>query len=530
MALSIGPEIGNEPLSRTILCVDDLPEVLTALGGTIDSLGMQAECVESPLAALEWLEHNEPAAILADLRMADVDGLEFHRRAQKRHPNSQRVLLTVYADVEEACQGLSEGYIDYLVIKPWKEKRLSSVLQAAVGRFAMLTGTPGIAPTPEMATPNKSDVTGELEVIVHRRTAQIERAKREWEQTFDAITDPLTLVDSTFMLQRANLATALLAERDIRDMPGRKCHRVLFARDEPCDNCPVANKSRDLKSGTSAEVEVSYPEKDRVFRNSVFMPDSGPLKGKYICYYKDITEEMRLGRQVLQSEKMAGIGQLAGGVAHELNNPIGVILSFAQLSKADVLAVGDEDLIDSLEEIEKAALRCKRIVGSLLDFSRPSADKDVSLLNLNDVLENAMFLVSTHSATKSLSITKEFHPDLPSVLANENQLLQVFVNLIQNAAQAMGKSGTLILKTEPCGSEKVRASVSDTGAGIEQEALQRIFEPFYTTKAPGEGTGLGLSVTYGIVERHKGTIEAESEPGKGTTFVVTLPTERPDEA
>jgi len=504
--------------------------VLSALGETIEGLGLEPECIDSPLAALEWLEENEPAAILADLRMADIDGLEFHRRAQKRHPNSQRVLLTVYADVEEARQGLSEGYIDYLVIKPWKEKRLSSVLRAAVGRFAMLTGTPGLAPTPEMVTPDKSHVTGELEVIVNRRTAQIERAKREWEQTFDAITDPLTLVDSAFMLQRANLATALLAERDIREMPGRKCYRVLFGREEPCHNCPVANRSKRLRRGANEEVEVSYPEKDRVFRNSVFMPDSGPLKGRYICYYKDITEEKRLGRQVLQSEKMAGIGQLAGGVAHELNNPIGVILSFVQLSKADVLAVGDEDLIDSLEEIEKAAFRCKRIVGSLLDFSRPSPDEDMSLLNLNDVLENAMFLVSTHSATKSLGIAKEFHPELPFVVANENQLLQVFVNLIQNAAQAMSGGGTLTLRTKPGGEGKVSASVTDTGVGIEREALERIFEPFYTTKAPGEGTGLGLSVTYGIVERHKGTIEAESEPGEGTTFVVTLPTERPEEA
>ena len=182
-------------MSRTVLCVDDLPEVLAALGDTIVSLGLEAECIASPLAALEWLEHNEPAVILADLRMADIDGLEFQRRVQKRHPNSQRVLLTVYADVEEARQGLSEGYVDYLVIKPWKEKRLASVLRAAVGRFAMLTGTAGQAPTPELVTPDKSHVTGELEVIVHRRTAQIERAKREWEQTFDAITDPLTLVD-----------------------------------------------------------------------------------------------------------------------------------------------------------------------------------------------------------------------------------------------------------------------------------------------------------------------------------------------
>ena len=516
-------------MSRTVLCVDDLPEVLAALGDTIVSLGLEAECIASPLAALEWLEHNEPAVILADLRMADIDGLEFQRRVQKRHPNSQRVLLTVYADVEEARQGLSEGYVDYLVIKPWKEKRLASVLRAAVGRFAMLTGTAGQAPTPELVTPDKSHVTGELEVIVHRRTAQIERAKREWEQTFDAITDPLTLVDSGFMLQRANLATALLAERDIREMPGRKCHRILFGREEPCETCPIADTSHRVRRGSNVEAEVAYPEKDRVFRMAVFMPDSGPLKDKFICYYKDITQEKRLVRQVLQSEKMAGIGQLAGGVAHELNNPIGVILSFVQLSKADVHAVGDEDLIDSMEEIEKAALRCKRIVSSLLDFSRPSSDEDMALLNLNDLLENAMFLVSTHSATKSLGITKEFHPELPYVVANENQLLQVFVNLIQNAAQAMRNGGTLTLKTEPCGPVRVRASVADTGVGIKKEDLQRIFEPFYTTKAPGEGTGLGLSVSYGIVERHRGTIEAESEPGLGTTFTVTLPTERPDE-
>jgi len=365
-------------------------------------------------------------------------------------------------------------------------------------------------------------MTKQLETMVDHRTRQIERAKKEWERTFDAISEPLTVVGSDFQLRRVNLAAARQAGKDVRQMPGTTCYGSMFGRDEPCDGCPLVQGSGKWTHMGSAEGQIVDSRGGKSYALSVFLLETETDKAYYICFYKDETEKRNLQRQIMQSEKMAGIGQLAGGVAHELNNPIGVILSFTQFSKAIASDMSNDELTDNLIEVENAALRCKKIVSGLLDFSRPSKEEEHKPVSLGETLESALFLVSTQSAARSLSIVKEFAPALPMVLGNANQLLQVFINLIGNAVQAMPGGGTLTLRSGTAGG-KVFASVVDTGTGIPPENLDRIFEPFFTTKAPGKGTGLGLSVTYGIVERHSGRIEVKSELGKGSEFIVLLP-------
>lgn len=246
--------------------------------------------------------------------------------------------------------------------------------------------------------------------------------------------------------------------------------------------------------------------------------------------FNRMTRELKeLHAKLIQSAKMAAVGQLAGGVAHEINNPLTGILNNIQLIKLEAeegKSPSAADFKDVLESVEESALRCKRIIRSLLDFSRVSAPV-YRPVALNELIEKTLLLSELETKSQNIRVTRELSEDLPLVMADSYQLQQVFLDLINNAVWALKtkKGGELRVKTQAAPDGKsVFVVFSDTGCGIAPENLPRVFEPFFTTKAAGEGTGLGLSVSYGIIREHKGAIEAGSEgPGKGAAFKITLP-------
>lgn len=225
--------------------------------------------------------------------------------------------------------------------------------------------------------------------------------------------------------------------------------------------------------------------------------------------------------EIMESKKLAMIGQLASGVAHEINNPIGGILLFSQLMLRNAPEEGIER--ENLERISREAKRCQKIVRGLLDFAGQREPK-IELLEVNNVVEKAVDLLENQAAFHNIEIIENLQQELPGIYADESQLQQVFVNIIMNAAEAMDGEGKLTIATEMNGGgDNVAISFSDNGPGISEENLKQLFEPFFTTKEVGYGTGLGLSISHGIVERHGGTIKAESTIGRGSTFTVVLP-------
>lgn len=236
---------------------------------------------------------------------------------------------------------------------------------------------------------------------------------------------------------------------------------------------------------------------------------------------KDISRRKDMEKQLLQADKMASIGQLAAGVAHEVNNPLGMILGYTQL----LLRQEDPSTqrYSDLKIIEKHTRTCKAIVGDLLSFAR-STRTQKGVAHIHTAIEDIVGVVRHHFELDAVRIEKEFDPRVPDMVIDVEKIKQVVMNLVMNAKQAIGKDGVIRLKTRydearHCG----LIAVSDTGCGIEPQHLLRIFDPFYTTKGTGEGTGLGLSVSYGIVKDHGGEIFVESEPGAGSTFTVMLP-------
>ena len=230
----------------------------------------------------------------------------------------------------------------------------------------------------------------------------------------------------------------------------------------------------------------------------------------------------KVQQQLVQSEKMAAIGQLAGGVAHEINNPLAVILGYAQLSAREIKE-GDK-LYKPIKTIEKEALRCKNLIVDLLAYSR-TGKSEMKMADLNETIEQAMSLVSAQAKIKVIEITKCYDLSLLPVLLNQNKIQQIIINLCNNAIDAVPENGKITIITKKT-DKYAEIDIADNGNGIPEEVKKHVFEPFFTTKEAGKGTGPGLSLVYEAVMMHRGTIEIENNPGGGTVFKIKLPLEQ----
>lgn len=354
----------------------------------------------------------------------------------------------------------------------------------------------------------------------------VEGLKKRWMATVDAIIDPLMLIDKDYKILQANRALAHHAKKDIRELVGSRCYEAFAGRASPCVGCKLKTS---LETQEPQTYELQKVAGDRFFEvNTQLIADAkGRLEGS-LHIYRDRTLAKQMENQLIQHEKLASIGLLAGGIAHELNNPLGGILLFAQM----LLRTMDKESqhFQDIVEIEAAAQRCKHIVENLLDFARKqpmSEGKENSeSVELQDAIGSALRFCSVGRATERIQVLEDWSPSGAPALANRNRLTQVFLNLIQNAIQAMPQGGCLRLRTyqrddaQGCWSI---AEVSDTGVGIPSDQLKKIFDPFFTTKAEGEGTGLGLSICHGIVQDFGGRIEVESVLHKGSSFRVVMP-------
>jgi signal transduction histidine kinase len=236
-------------------------------------------------------------------------------------------------------------------------------------------------------------------------------------------------------------------------------------------------------------------------------------------------EMIKLKKQLFQSEKMAAVGQLAGGVAHEINNPMSVILGFSQALSRRITDENDP-LFMPLKSIEREAVRCKKLVVDLLTFSRTSKSES-ELVDISILINETVSLIDSKCRVKNINLTQHIAGNIPHIRANKNQIQQVIVNLCNNAIDAMEVKGSGLLdvevKKDSQNPDFIEIIVTDTGCGIPPEIKDKVFDPFFTTKEVGKGTGLGLSISYEIVQKHGGTIDIKSEVNEGTSFIVKLP-------
>jgi two-component system NtrC family sensor kinase len=350
----------------------------------------------------------------------------------------------------------------------------------------------------------------------------VSRSQKEWETTFDAMQDCVSVHDTSGRVVRANVALARKLKTTPPKVIGKYCSE-LYSTAGP--DGPQCNHTESLKSEGLIVEEVELPEMGGTFQISVgpWYDKNNRLAGS-IHVAKDISNEKLLQQQLIQSEKLSAIGELISGIAHELNNPLTGVMGYSQLlqMRGDL----DDRAKESLVKINNLATRCQKIVQNLLSFARKQKPER-TLTSVNEILERTVELRSYELQVNNIEIILELDPRLPRTIADAHQLQQVFLNVITNAEQAMLEAhgrGRLTIRTRNDSAEgHVIVEIADDGPGIPEQHLTKIFDPFFTTKEVGRGTGLGLSLSYGIIKEHAGNIYARSRPGEGSTFVIALP-------
>ena len=370
---------------------------------------------------------------------------------------------------------------------------------------------------------------GELEQAERMEAHRLRRDAAEREQFIRGVVDSLgegvIVLNDDYRLVLVN--TVVEARHGIvsAEVIGRNFSSVF----PKWDSTPLRSEIGRLLRGAAERfaiegVEHYSPDGDRLILNIAgSVVRRGGRPAGVVLVGQDVTERVGLEQSARRSEKLAALGTLAAGLAHELNNPIGVISS-----RIEVMLMEAESqqlpplLLEDLRVLHRHAMRVARIARGLLSFARPGHGGQ-GPVDLNQVVEETLLLAEKQIARAGITIRRSLAPGLPPIRGDAGTLQQVVLNLVTNAGEAIDGPGEIRIETrtvpEPAGA--VQLTVSDTGAGIAPEALPRIFDPFYTTKA--EGTGLGLSVSHGIVRDHGGTIDVQSRPGFGTTFVLTFP-------
>jgi len=343
----------------------------------------------------------------------------------------------------------------------------------------------------------------------------IQESKKKLQTVFDSITDYIMVLDRDKTIQMANRKVATLMNTTPDRVIGRKCYEAYMAG-RVCENCAA---ERTWQTKRQELVEISHG--GRVYQIRTFPMFN--LEGEMefvIEYARDVTEQKNIERKLIQSEKLATIGLLASGVAHELRNPLNIIET-ARYYIEDLLRGKDEDIQAKLNIIKRNVQRASNIINNLLEFSRHST-KDREKIDVNVIIDKTLSLIEKDLQSQNIQVEKHYS-DIPPVYLGLDSLKQVFLNIIINAVQAMPEGGTLSIRTGVKGDKWIEVKFTDTGHGIPREHLKDIFTPFFTTKELGKGTGLGMYVSHSIIRREGGEILVESEVGKGTTFTVLLP-------
>jgi PAS domain S-box-containing protein len=356
--------------------------------------------------------------------------------------------------------------------------------------------------------------------FVEARERELREQEASYRKSIDNAPAAIFRVDHQFgTILDANLVAERLVRLSRADMIGTRL----------CDLVPRSERRRTLElfeqarsRGHSSREDLHLQRRDGelvpVFFNAGFIEYGHHHFFQVICV--DTSERRRLETQLIQSEKMAAIGQLAAGIAHEIRNPLGIIMN-ALYDLREIVDSTNPEVKEDLRIAKEEMDRVQAIINNLLEFSRESR-AELETVDVNDLLRKTLQLMSKSLQDSDVRVVTEFG-SLGTCQANQNALRQVFLNLITNAVQAMPNGGELHLRTAPLPGGRIQLEVADTGVGIRPEHLRDIFNPFFTTKEPGQGTGLGLSVVHSVVKRYHGDIQVRSQLDRGTTFTIEFP-------
>jgi PAS domain S-box-containing protein len=447
------------------------------------------DCVPSPEAAFTAIQHEPVDAVFVNPLEHDLVAAEFVKKLSQPTWYVPVIIMLPSVDEDAVLQMLRVGAVECVAAD--EVQNYPAAALRAITRFKTIR-----------------DNADHAEAIP--------RSQKQWMSIIDAITDYIFVLDDAQSLVKVNHAFAEAIGRHPREIVGNRLSDV-FDLDIPSES----TRSAVLEDGTPRTYEKKIG--DEIYQISVFpwLEDDRPLT---IHVIKNITEVRRLKDLLFHAEKLASIGLLVSGVAHEINNPLTGTIAYTELLS---MKVTDESIKTELKKILDSAERCKKIVDNLLTFSRQRTPSK-SLESINDIIDRAIDLRSYWLKSHNIQIVREYDP-VSTVFVDSQQIQQVVLNLLLNAEQAIAGTGqtkgVITFRTRSNKeSRRVSIQVIDSGPGVPPKVASKIFDPFFTTKPVDVGTGLGLSISHGIVAEHGGTIQFYNADGGGAVFTIELPT------
>ncbi len=493
---------------KKILIVDDELLILRIISDILGKEGYEVKTAINYFNASQLLDGEKFDVVITDIRMPEKSGIDLLTHVREINSDIPVILMTGFATLETAVEAVKQGAFDYLT-KPLDFNKLKRIVSQSIERFNLLSSN-------KKLVKELQEVNSNLEIKVSERT-------RELLNILHSANESIVTTDNELIIKTVNPKTIEIYEKDC---VGKKLDELIGGINfETIIPKILKNSSYITKH------EVKYGEKHLEISLSQLVDFDTKESFGVIVITDDITEKKKLEIQLLQSAKMSAVGQLAAGVAHEFNNVLSGIVGYTSLamSRNDV-----EKIREDLNVVEKASNRAIEVVRKLLAFSRQKDEKYI-LSNIDELIDDSLSLVNNTLSKEGVKIIKHFGKT-PPVKVNQNEIQQVVLNMVINAKHAIDENLELSYEDKVIGVTTeavdgfVKMDISDTGIGIPRENIPKIFEPFFTTKdrnSKEPGTGLGLPITYAIIERHGGSIDVDSEIGKGTTFTIWIPFDQP---
>jgi PAS domain S-box-containing protein len=494
-----------------ILLVDDEESIRNMMRMTLELDGYSVLTAADGPSALTIFQEELPDVVLLDVRMPGMDGVEALRRIKEINRDAEVIIISGHGDMDMAIKCLRMEASNFLT-KPVSEELLSLSLKRSLEKVALRRKV--------------KQYTRDLETLVREANVELEKAYQFRENIIEHSPDAIVCIRKGGTIIIFNSAAEKLLGYRKEQVIGVMNIVQIYPQG-------VARKiMKDLKSGDFGgpdilqKRQVSLVDKHGnelpVYISAAILYENGMEAGS-VGIFTDLRERIKLEKQLLRSEKLSSLGKLSAGIAHEINQPLTGVLTFAHLLAKKFK--NDEPTRKDLEIIVRETTRIRGIVQGILDFARemPMQRKP---LKIEQVLEQTLEIIVHQQRFFGITLVKKYGAGIPNVVVDSNLMEQVFMNIILNALDAMHGTGTLTIRTRQI-DEFVEIEFQDTGSGMPEAMLDKIFDPFFTTKdsTEGMGMGLGLAVSYGIVKNHNGDIVVSSTEGVGTTFTIKLPLE-----
>jgi signal transduction histidine kinase/ActR/RegA family two-component response regulator len=516
-------------LNPRILIIDDEKVICDLFVRVLGERGYDVDVAQDGVLALEKIKAVFYNLVITDFKMPKVNGLEVLREIKRINPYIEVIIMTGYATIESAVEAIKIGAFDF-VCKPFDIEELAKTIKRCIDKQKL---TINAVELNELGTlfevskviTAKTSLDALLRLILNSAVGMT-RATSGYIALFNSAVDEivmkivhgmdenaLTLSQARHDAQMQSAASpqegsaiSIVLKRAVGDIMG-----VMCIRDKESE-APFSERERTLLSVLAAQA-VSALENYHLYSQ---------LQEKLQTLEQTIQQLHATQDQLIQTEKMAAVGQLAFGIAHEIRNPLGIILGGVDFV-GNRMGAKDEIIDESILKIKNAIERANAIILSLLKFSRTSK-LDSQSISLQWLIEEVVSLVANQACMQKVRIEKDVPQEQILIQADPTMLRQALFNLCVNAFDAMPAGGCLSIQAKSSTAPgDVCIEVSDTGTGMPESVARRIFDPFFTTKETGKGTGLGLTIVHLIIQRHQGSIRVDSEPDKGTRFTITLP-------